>query len=380
MSYLNVKSYLGENARLNLDEIFQVENVQKILLICGKQSFEKSGAKKLLTPFLQDKTVQIFNDFSANPKIEDVEKAVNLINNILPDIILAVGGGSALDLAKAAKALCFIDMPLQEAVKQGIVSAQSACPLVAIPTTAGTGSEATHFSVIYINHKKYSLADSAMLPNYSIIDPAFSNNMPLYLRAVTGMDALCQAIESYWSVSATVQSQEIAIKAIALIKTNFILSMQDDKKARAKMAEAAFYAGQAINQTKTTAPHALSYWLTTKYNIPHGHAVALNLPRFIWAHGQTQFDQYSPGMTAKQHQQNMIDLYNVLECDDAQAVSNWVVSLMKDIGLKVSWDEFGLEAKIIAEELARECNPERMSNNPVIFAPEQLRALIEKKI
>jgi len=155
-------------------------------------------------------------------------------------------------------------------------------PLLAIPTTAGSGAEATGFAVVYIGKQKYSVAHAFMLPDMVYLDASFSLKAGKYLTACTGLDALCQAIESVWSVNATGQSQAFALQAIKVIYENLEKAVQmNDVTAKENLQQAAYLAGKAINITKTTAPHALSYAFTSYYGIPHGHAVALSLPFFL---------------------------------------------------------------------------------------------------
>lgn len=372
--------FIGHDAHLALGTIFQEQNIQKILLVCGKSSYESSGASQLLQPLLADLAVCSFNDFSANPKIEDIKKAIALCQQAKPDAILAVGGGSAMDLAKATKALGEVQEPVESAVESNTIHPLD-CPLIAIPTTAGTGSEATHFAVVYINGKKYSLAHPKMLPDFAIVDPQFSNNMSRHLRAVTGMDALCQAIESYWAVSATHQSQELAMLAIKLIVNNFEAAMSEHNiQARERMAEASYFAGAAINVTKTTAPHALSYWLTSQYHIPHGHAVALNCARFIYAHGTTGLGQLSSNLSKKQHHSTMENLYHAVGCNDATSTAKWFNQLLNKLSLESEWSQLGLKPNKIAQELVSNCNLERMQNNPKQFSEKELIELISSKV
>ena len=155
-------------------------------------------------------------------------------------------------------------------------------PLVAIPTTAGTGSEATHFSVVYIKDIKQSLSHPLIKPAVAIVDPQFTYNLPPFITACSGLDAFCQAIESYWSVNSSDESKKYAIDAIVKIKNNLIDAVKtSSKESRHELSIASNLSGKAIDITKTTAPHAISYPLTKLFNIPHGYAVALILGHFF---------------------------------------------------------------------------------------------------
>ncbi len=238
-------------------------------------------------------------------------------------------------------------------------------PLVAIPTTSGSGSEATHFAVIYIDGKKFSLAHQFMLPGYTIIDPELTYRTGPYQTAVSGMDALCQAVESYWSVNSTEQSREFASEAVRTI----LVALEDavlvnSRKAKQKMAHAAHYAGKAINITKTTAPHALSYTLTSRYSIPHGHAAALMLGKFFLineSHGEALIDRRGAAFFSE----ILSSVYRMFGCSDARSCTELWYQRMKTIGLETDLKRFGIVEQSDYDEIMDTVNPERLSNHPV---------------
>ena len=231
---------------------------KKPLLVCD-DAFDFFGIK---LPF---KAVR-FSDFTPNPLYEDVRAGVKVLRNNKCDCIIAIGGGSSIDTAKSIKYYNQIDLPL-----------------MAVPTTSGTGSEATHFSVLYKNGTKHSVADRRLLPNYVILQPDVLKTLPFNQKKCTMLDALCQAIESWWSKKATPESIKYSKKAIKLILNNMDGYLENDDNCNKNMLTASNLAGKAINITTTTAPHAMSYKLTSLYGLPHGHAVALCLPK-VWRH------------------------------------------------------------------------------------------------
>lgn len=207
--------------------------------------------------------VRKFSDFGSNPLYESVCKGVEEFNSSGCDTIVAVGGGSSIDVAKCIKLYC-----------------PSEPKLIAIPTTAGTGSESTRYAVVYRNGEKQSITHESIIPDYAILEPSVLDSLPLYQKKCTMMDALCQAIESWWSVNATDASRVLSRQAIELIMANWEVYIFKGLNSR-EIMRAANIAGQAINITQTTAPHAFSYKLTSLFGLPHGHAVALCLPE-IW--------------------------------------------------------------------------------------------------
>jgi alcohol dehydrogenase class IV len=237
---------------------------KKPLLVCD-DAFDKFGIK------LPCKFVR-FSDFTSNPRYEEITLGVEIIRANQCDFIVAIGGGSSIDVAKGIKHYSFLDIPV-----------------MAIPTTSGTGSEATHFAVIYMNGEKQSIADDKLLPEYVILQPDMLKTLPLYQKKCTMLDALCQAIESWWSKKATAESIEYSRKAIKLILDHMDSYLKNEDKGNMNMLIASNFAGRAINITTTTAPHAMSYKLTSLYGLPHGHAVALCLPK-VWRHMKNHND------------------------------------------------------------------------------------------
>lgn len=228
----------------------------------------------------------IFSDFLPNPLYEDICKGIDLLRAEKCDVILAVGGGSAIDVAKCIK-LAVLAKEGNDAIIPPLVNTRvkldgSLIPFIAIPTTAGTGSESTHNAVMYYENVKQTVTNDGVLPEYAVLEPSVLKTLPLYQKKCTMMDALCQGIESWWSVNSTKESYEYSRKTIELIMQNWRAYIFDnDTEAAAKIMMAANYGGRAINITQTTAAHAMSYKITSLYNFPHGHAVAACLPT-LW--------------------------------------------------------------------------------------------------
>ncbi|HZX49811.1 MAG TPA: iron-containing alcohol dehydrogenase, partial [Candidatus Paceibacterota bacterium] len=181
-----------------LKEILEKEKPRKVLLFADS-AYEKSGAKEKLSPVLKSFEVEVFSDIAPNPTLEQIEKGIGACKSFGPDLVVAVGGGSVLDTAKAANLLAAQEGTPVSYIKKEKEIAKQGKPLVAIPTTAGTGAEATRFAVVYIDNIKYSFSHEFLLPRYAVIDAELTYSLPPNVTADSGMDALAQAIEAFWS-------------------------------------------------------------------------------------------------------------------------------------------------------------------------------------
>ncbi|MFC1852775.1 phosphonoacetaldehyde reductase [candidate division CSSED10-310 bacterium] len=376
---MNQKILTGFNSYEKLKEILVDFSPHKIFLVTGKLSYTLSGARDSIGGIVSQFDHIRFSDFEPNPKIEHLKNALELFNKEKCDFVIGIGGGTVIDVAKAVSVLAAqhgVVEDFVEAVSPITVNRQT--PLVIIPTTSGTGSESTHFSVVYIDKNKYSLGHPSLLPDFAILDPLLTLTLPPYLTACTGMDALCQGIESFWSVNSTAESREYSKQAITLAVDNLAKCVHNpDDSSRESMLLASNYAGRAINISKTTGPHAVSYPLTSYFNIPHGHAVALTLPYFI---------DFNNCVTSQDIQDLrgedfvlsiMKDLFGILGVAGANDARKMMLKLMKNIGLAVNLTELGLNPERIEIIIKNGLNPERVKNNPRRLSETSLGGILE---
>ena len=371
------KIYLGYGSYKKLYGILEDFSPKKIFLITGKKSYFLSGAKNLLSEFINKYNYFRFYDFEINPKLEDLINGINIFNREKCDIIIGVGGGSAMDIAKSISILATQKGDLEEFIKGKIFLKERQIPSIMIPTTAGTGNESTHFSVVYINKKKYSLAHDSLLPDFVILDPIFTKNLPSYITACTSMDALCQAIESLWSTNSTKESRTYSKQAIELIIYNITKNVNNpDRVSREKMLIASNLAGKAINIAKTTAAHAVSYPMTSYFNIPHGHAVALTLPYFIEFNNDVSLENLQDNRGIKYVKDRMSELFTALKVKTANEAKNKIINIMKEINLETRLSKLGINRNDIDIIIENGFNPQRMKNNPKVVCKSDLKKLI----
>lgn len=273
--------YLYEYKFDEVDKFIKDYKVKKILLVAGNSIENFYEIKEYFFKDLKIKNVEVihFKDFSANPNYKSAEDAKKIFidNNI--DAVVAIGGGSAIDVAK-----CMIDLLLNE---------KGHIPFLVLPTTAGSGSEVTRYAVLYKNGEKLSITNEKFLPDKIIYYVDTLKTLPSYQKKSALMDALCHAVESYLSIYSNVESKEYSKEAIKIILDNIdkyisidnentdIFTNEEYKNCFKNMFLASNLAGKAINITRTTAGHAFAYKLTTLYNIAHGHAVLVSMKEII---------------------------------------------------------------------------------------------------
>jgi len=372
--------YLGYNSIKNLSKILEKHSFHKIFLITGKDSFEKTIIKKVILEILNDYDFFQFNDFSPNPKITDIKKGLELFKKQRFDVIISVGGGSVIDMGKCISILSANHGSPEDFVLKKKKIINRGPSLIRIPTTAGSGSEATHFAVVYIDKSKYSLGDSDyMQPEYIIVDPLFTQNLPKNLTAISGLDAFTQAIESYWNINSTTKSKNFAKKAIELIMKNLLEVVHNpSKESRYNMAIAANFSGKAINITKTTACHAISYPITSYFNVPHGHAVALTLPSMLVFNSNVNQGDINDPRGVNYVKNTMNKLISIINVSNFTKAKEKIKNLIKNIGLETNLGKLGIKTQDDIEIIIKNgFNPERVKNNPRLLTETQLRSILE---
>lgn len=376
---MSQKEYFGIGTIEQVRSILEPEKPQSIFVVRGRASYQLSGAEQKLGPLLQDYKVTSFIDFSANAKREDIEKGIALFREYHCDFAIAVGGGSALDIAKAISLLADHTEKAEEYILKRASLHSRTIPLLAIPTTAGTGSEATHFAAIYIDKTKYSLAHPSLIPDYAIIDPSLTFSLPAYPTACTGMDALSQAIESYWSIHSTPQSKQYAQQAITLALTHLEKAVHNsDPKSRIALAKAANLAGKAINISFTTACHAISYPITSYFKIPHGHAVALTLPEMVVYNSLASEENCLDKRGIKYVKSMLDDLCQLFGVSSPEEVKKRLELLIDSIGLERKLAKLKIPFQESMEIIIENgTDPERMKNNPRKIESDEVRKIIE---
>lgn len=348
----------------HLSGILQEVDCHKLFLVIDS-SYPFLAIKDAIESLQVEEKIK-FSDFTPNPLYEQVCKGIDLLKTAGCDTILAVGGGSAIDVAKCIK-LAVLAKEGNDAIIPPLVNTRVECdgkklPLIAIPTTAGTGSESTHNAVMYYEGAKQTVTNDGVLPDYAILEPSVLKTLPLYQKKCTMMDALCQGIESWWSVNSTEESYEYSRKTIELIMANWRKYIfENDGEAVAQIMLAANYGGRAINITQTTAAHAFSYKITSLYKLPHGHAVAVCLPE-IWEYMIGHMDKCIDSRGQDYLGKIFNKIAHSMGCDNPERAIASFREMMTDLEMKnpIAGNR---EEEIIV--LSNSVNPVRLKNNPI---------------
>ena len=330
------------------------EPTEKVFLVCdGSFSYLKIGKYFDTMPNLVK-----FSDFKPNPDYESVKKAVALYRREDCNSIVAVGGGSAIDLAKCVKLYANMSND-KEYIEQEIIPNDT--PLIAVPTTAGTGSEATRYAVIYYQGNKQSITHESCIPSVVIFDASALETLPDYQRKCTMLDALCHAIESFWSVNSTDKSKMYSKKAIKLILENMDGYLANDKTANRNMLKAANTAGKAINITQTTAGHAMCYKLTSMFGIAHGQAAAMCVRKLL-PYMTTNADKCIDTRGNDYLNHIFIEIADAMGCDSAESMCERFDSIYQSLALpKANYTEEDINA------LSHSVNSVRLKNHPILL-------------
>lgn len=313
-------------------------------------------------------------DAIANPTQADLYHAVKKIGNLRPEYIIAIGGGSTIDLAKGISAFydiinegASIKSVTEKIIDKNYQVGRVGIPVIAIPTTAGTGSEVTKWATIWDMDKKakYSIDALYLSPKAAIICPELTLTVPARLTLATALDALAHAMEAYWAKASTLVVQDIAYRSVQIIHDSLeqLLKDLDNIELRKKLCQGSILAGIAFSNTRTTACHSISYPLTMRYGVEHGYAVALTLSE-----------------VCKINSQKVPEINNLLRLfNGVNGFEKWLDKITKEVQ-PLSLSCFGIKEENIEELVELSFTVGRMDNNPVDISPEQVKDILKKAL
>ena len=349
---------------------YAVRYGSKALLVTGRTFALRSGYLDKLKASLESSgiKVEVYNRVEPNPSVETVNKGAELAKQAGVDLLVAFGGGSPMDAAKGIAVASTLGKKIEEFLSPKVVE-EEVLPIIAIPTTSGTGSEVTKYSVLTYGGRKVVVVGEPLIPKLALLDPQVTYYMSPQLSAWTGFDALSHAVEAFISRKSIPPSDLFAVEATRIILSKLRLSMKGDKEARAELHYASMLAGVAINHAGTTMVHGMGYYLTTKHNVQHGLANALMLPFVLKYYAKEVGDKLSALAKKVGVGEGWDDLVRA------------IVRLEDDVGIPDSISEVGVGEEEVEEMVKESLSYDRnLKNGPVVPTAEDLKVLCIKAI
>lgn len=359
-----------------------------VLLVTGANSFRQSDRYETLCKQLADNQLQVKSvTVSGEPSPTLVDEAVQSCRDAGIDVVLAVGGGSVVDAAKAMAALLPTgDSVLEhlEDVGKGIPYTGTPLPMIAVPTTAGTGSEATKNAVLSQHGEggyKKSFRDDAMVPDIAVIDPSLMDDMPRHLVAAQGMDAFTQLLESYVSRRANPFTDALAWSGLQAVKEGFVTALDGDGEGRAKMAYGALLSGITLAQVGLGAVHGLAQPFGSLFPIPHGVACGTVLAAATEINIQAlhERDPNHPSLEKYARVGRLLSDHPDLDDDSALAQLVEVLEGWIDYADIPRLGHFNITEANISEIVAHS-RGNSMKSNPIDLSDEEVAAIVRKRL
>lgn len=323
-------------------EILKTLEGKKAFIVIGGGSMKRFGFLDKVEGYLREAGIEtkVFEGVEPDPSVETVMKGAKEMEAFGPDWIVSIGGGSPIDAAKAMWIFYeYPDFTFEEAIVPfGLPKLRKKAKFIAIPSTSGTATEVTAFSVItdYKAKIKYPLADFEITPDIAIVDPSLAETMPEKLVAHTGMDALTHAIEAYTASQSSNFTDPLALKAIEMVNTHLVNSFKGDMKARGEMHEAQCLAGMAFSNALLGIVHSMAHKVGAVFHIPHGCANAIFLPYVIKYNRKACENRY--GDIARH-----IGLKGENDCELTDALIELINKLNKELNIPCSMKEYGVD-------------------------------------
>ncbi|HZK25173.1 MAG TPA: phosphonoacetaldehyde reductase [Oscillospiraceae bacterium] len=359
--YNPVKIHFGVGTLQQLTTIVQTSGVQRLLLLTGARSLKAAGFLDKILAQLQGIEVLLQDSVPSNPDVADIYRLHEATKHFACEAILAVGGGSVIDTAKALAAFKELQLTSVDDVRTAIqqktylAAAQANCPVWAVPTTAGTGSEVTPWATIWDQEAglKYSIADVTIYPQLALVDPVLTQKLSPAMTASSALDALGHALEAYWSKNTNEIVRLYAREAISQIVQHLrpLLHNPTDLHLRSQVAYGSLYAGLAFSNTKTTACHSISYPLTLQYGINHGVAVSLTLGAMLVKNAEALVEKE--------------ELFTALHITSPAELNEWIQSIYAQAAIPGRLRDYGISAEDLPALVEQSYTPGRMDNNPV---------------
>lgn len=363
--YIKPKIEFGENSL----EIIKSYKMKKCFIVTDRSIVDLKLINKILDILSREVQIKIFARVTPNPTMEIIEEGMKEMIDFNPDYVIAIGGGSPID---ACKGMLYFEKKILDEIKEPEVKRY----FIAIPTTSGTGSEVTSYSVISSGERKIVLADDKMLPDLAILNPSFMERLPVHIVADTGMDVLTHALESFVSIKRNSFTNSMALESIKLISKNLIKHYNDPSEivARTNVQNASCMAGIAFNNSSLGINHSIAHIIGSLFKLSHGRSNAIIIPYIIEAN--TNADEYYSLLARELNLKKYPNIEGkkalIHHIKEMNSIMNIPTSLEK-LGIKL--EEFEKKIPTIILAIRKDiCT----SGNPNIFDDENLIKLLFK--
>jgi alcohol dehydrogenase class IV len=372
------RTFSGEGSLNRLDDV--LGKYDRVLVFndangfepCGAEAYFKTAAKKL-------EGSSHFHFFPYAGKalpLEDIEAIYKEVRKIGgAGLITAVGGGTVIDLAKIIS-IAYSNNCEKVAEIIENKALDNTLDLAFIPTTAGTGSEATSFAVVYKDKVKLSIDKQSLLPDWVVLDPLLLKSLPIPVLNATVLDALAQAIESAWAKGTTPESRQYSKQAIKLVMENIDKEITIDRLSKLQMAS--HLAGKAINISRTTLPHSISYPMTSHFGVPHGIAVFLTLAEVARLNFHAAQENLQPGLDIRHIESSFAVIFTAAAVETIEQLCNSLEAVMLKLGVSTRLRDYGIRPMDLVFLADNALTKGRSDNNPRKVDSETVLKLLVK--
>ena len=364
--YNPVRTYAGEGSLSQLKNILHEMNpaLRRVLLLVWNESVMEHDVFHLTDTY--EVCEEVFT--ASNPTVAQLFKVYQRTKQFSPEVVIAVGGGSTMDVGKSLCCMYGNDFVDEDEVRNWIKAKDDTKPTVkwiGVATTAGTGSEVTCWATIWDPEKnaKLSMENHANYAYAAIADPCMTKGMPLKLAVSSALDACAHAVESYWANHTNAVSRGLALQAIRIVMRNIDEMLNGNEEARQAMSVGSLMAGLAFSNTKTTACHSISYPLTMHYGIPHGAAVSMLMGPVMKMNSAVTED--------------VEDLYDALGVKDGDELGTKIKGLLERSGQPSTLSAWGVKKEDLGDLASAGMTKGRADNNPVDLNSEMIKTILE---
>ncbi|CAD2081454.1 alcohol dehydrogenase [Jeotgalicoccus coquinae] len=358
--------HFGAGVLQTIDTVLE-EYGYKSYVVIASNSQVRNGITELLDSLLPGQIKAVVSDIEENPTVGNVDDIINAAVEHDVDALIAVGGGSTMDAAKAAAAAVVKNVDAGTIIHDKNIT--EALPVIALPSTSGSASEVTPFSVISDKEKgiKTSISGKVLYPKVALVDPELTYTCPPKVTAISGIDVICHALDSLGAVNNNPISDGLAVTALRLAFNNLDTACSEgtNAEARSNMALASTTAGIGFSQTATSGSHAMSYYLTSEFNIPHAEACAFSLDQWILHNSKvdSRLDEASVQLGFKNTEELSVELNE----------------LKKRIGLRTTFEELGIDRRHIPEIARQTMAAGNYKNNLAQLSEDEIIEMLETK-